>query len=200
MLNLHVIVASTRPGRAGPAVADWALARASEHGAFHARKVDLAEVNLPLLDEPNHPRFADYKNAHTLEWSRTVDAGDAFLFVTPEYDYGMPATLLNALQYLSREWAYKAVGFVSYGGVSGGTRSVQMAKQVVTALKMMPIPEAVAVPFFGQYLAAGVFSPPESHDKAAAMMLDELAKWATALKPLRTKSPPAPDLLASART
>jgi NAD(P)H-dependent FMN reductase len=187
MLNLHVIVASTRPGRAGPAVADWALARASGHGSFRARKVDLAEVNLPLLDEPNHPRFADYKNAHTLEWSRTVDAADAFVLVTPEYDYSMPATLLNALQYLSREWAYKAVGFVSYGGVSGGTRSVQMAKQVITALKMMPIPEAVAVPFFGQHLTGGVFTPPESHDKAATMMLDELAKWASALKPLRAK-------------
>jgi NAD(P)H-dependent FMN reductase len=185
MLNLHVILCSTRPGRAGPPVAKWALDRATAHGAYTVKLVDLAEVNLPLLDEPKHPRLGDYQHEHTKRWSAIVAAADAFVLVTPEYDYGLPATLLNALQYLVKEWAYKAVAFVSYGGVSGGTRAVQMAKQVVTALKMMPIPEAVSLPFFTQHIKDGVFTPPETQDQAAKVMLDELAKWASALKPLR---------------
>ena len=185
MLNLHVVLCSTRPGRAGPPVAKWAVDRATAHGAYDVRLVDLAEVNLPLLDEPKHPRLGEYEHQHTKDWSALVAAADAFVLVTPEYDYGMPATLLNALHYLYQEWAYKAVAFVSYGGVSGGTRSVQMAKQVITTLKMMPIPEAVSLPFFTQQIKDGVFTPPEAQDKAAKLMLDELAKWSSALKPLR---------------
>lgn len=187
MLNLHVIVVSTRPGRAGPAVARWFVDKASGHGAFQVKLVDLAEVALPLLDEPNHPRLADYKHQHTKDWSATVSAADAFVFVTPEYNYSTPAPLVNALDYLFNEWAYKPVGFTSYGGVSGGTRSVQMTKQIVTTLKMMPIPEQVTLPFFNQHLKEGVFSPPDTQAKAVKTMLDELEKWASALRPLRAK-------------
>ncbi|HVU14638.1 MAG TPA: NAD(P)H-dependent oxidoreductase, partial [Phototrophicaceae bacterium] len=96
-------------------------------------------------------------------------------------------SLLNALDYLSREWAYKPAGFVSYGGVSAGTRSVQMAKQVVTSLKIMPMAEAVAIPFFNQFIdkETGVFDPGQVQEQAAGVLLDELLKWATALQPLR---------------
>jgi NAD(P)H-dependent FMN reductase len=187
MMNLDVIVASTRPGRAGTTIADWALAQAIGHGAFRAQLVDLARVNLPLLDEPHHPRLMRYEQQHTKDWSATIAAADAFVIVTPEYDYGMPASLLNALHYLSAEWAYKAVGFVSYGGVSAGTRSVQMAKLVITALKMMPIPEAVSIPFFSEYVKDGAFTPPPTQVAAANVMLNELERWATALAPLRAK-------------
>jgi NAD(P)H-dependent FMN reductase len=95
---------------------------------------------------------------------------------------------VNALDFLIHEWAYKAVAFVSYGGVSGGTRSVQMAKQIVTALKMMPMFEAVVLPFFAQLVdkETGVFAPPKGQEDAAVTMLDELLKWATALKTMRS--------------
>jgi NAD(P)H-dependent FMN reductase len=85
------------------------------------------------------------------------------------------------------EWAYKPAGFVSYGGVSAGLRGVQMTKSLVTSLKMMPMFEAVAIPFFTQYIKAetGVFDPGETQAKAVVVMLDELLKWATALKPMR---------------
>src|SRR5262245_20375897 len=119
MLNLHVVIVSTRPGRGGPAVARWFVEQASSHGAFQMKLVDLAEVNLPLLDEPSHPRLRDYKHEHTKKWSATVAEADAFVFVTPEYNYSAPASLINALDYLFHEWAYKPAGFVSYGGVSG---------------------------------------------------------------------------------
>jgi NAD(P)H-dependent FMN reductase len=190
-MNLQIIVASTRPGRQGAAVAAWAAERARAHGGFEVEVVDLAEVDLPLFDEPRHPRLRDYEHEHTKAWSATVDRADAFVIVTPEYNFGAPPSLVNALDYLVREWAYKPVAFVSYGGVSAGLRGVQMTKQIVTALKMMPIPEAVAVPFFTQFVdkETGTFDPGATQATAAAGMLDELARWAGALRPLR--APPS---------
>jgi NAD(P)H-dependent FMN reductase len=187
MLNLQIVVASTRRGRQGPLVGAWFLECARAHGKFGVELVDLADVDLPLLDEPMHPRLAQYEHEHTRAWSAIVNRADAFVFVTPEYDYGAPASLLNALQYLLKEWAYKPVGFVSYGGVSGGTRSVQMTKQIVTTLKMVPMSEAVAIPFFAQYIdkETGAFDPGEVQVTAATVMLDELLKWTGALRPLR---------------
>lgn len=187
---LQIITASTRPTRKGPAVASWFLDNARRHGGFEIESVDLASLDLPLLDEAKHPRFGEYANEHTRQWSRTVDRADAFVIVTPEYDHGPPAALINALQYLVKEWAYKPLGFVSYGGVSAGTRSTNTLKMTVTGLKMMPIPEAVAIPFFAQHLDpdSGAFVPPPVQDEAAALMLDELLRWAEALRPLRKGS------------
>lgn len=185
--ELLVIVASTRPGRSGPLVADWFTDVARAHAGFEVKVADLAEVDLPLLDEPNHPRFADYQHEHTRSWSRTVDRADVYVIVTPEYDYATPASLMNALQYLAREWAYKPVGFVSYGGISGGLRGVQMTKQVVTTLKMMPIPEGVVLPFFGRHIDRSTqqFEPGDDSALAANQMLDELGRWSAALASLR---------------
>jgi NAD(P)H-dependent FMN reductase len=185
MLTLAVVLTSTRPGRACLPIGTWFHGFARKHGTFEVKLVDLAEVNLPLMDEPHHPRLVQYEHAHTKAWSATVAAADAFVFVTPEYNYGSPPALLNAFDYVFKEWHYKAAGFVSYGGLSGGTRSVQMTKQVVTALKMMPMFEGVVIPFFSQFLKEGVFVPAEAHEKAAAVMLDELLRWAEALKALR---------------
>jgi len=119
--------------------------------------------------------------------SAIVSRADAFVFVTPEYNYGSPPSLVNALDYLLREWAYKPVGFVSYGGISGGTRSVQMTKQIVTGLRMMPMVEAVNIPMFTQYIDRHTheFKPTEVQEKASVAMLDELARWTEALAPLR---------------
>jgi NAD(P)H-dependent FMN reductase len=183
---LQIVIASTRPGRKGDRVARWFETRAVHHGGFDVELVDLAEVNLPLFDEPEHPRLRKYAHEHTKRWSERVARGDAFVFVTPEYNYGAPPSLVNALDYLVHEWAYKPVAFVSYGGVSGGTRSVQMTKLTVTALRMMPIPDAVSLPFFARMFAAdGTFAPDERQNAAAAAMLDELARWTAAMRTLR---------------
>ena len=188
MLKLQIVVVSTRPERKGGAVGAWMLEQAQRHGKFDVELVDLREVNLPLFDEPRHPRLRQYEHAHTKAWSAIVDRADAFVFVTPEYNYGSPPSLVNALDFLLHEWAYKPVGFTSYGGVSGGTRGVQMSKQIVTSLRMMPMVEAVNVPFFAQHLDAttGAFAPPPAQEQAATAMLDELLKWATALKTMRS--------------
>ena len=186
MPKLGIVVTSTRPNRLGLPVARWFADKAKQHGKYEVEVVDLKEVALPPLDEPGHPIRRQYEHEHTKAWSRTVSALDAFVFVTPEYNYGMPPALLNALDYLFAEWQYKPAGFVSYGGVSGGTRSVQMSKQVVTSLKMMAIPEGVFVPFAAKLLDAnGAFDPGATQDEAVKRMLDELLRWTEALKSLR---------------
>jgi len=186
MPKLHILIASTRPGRVGPAVASWFHNYAVQHGKFDVELVDLADFHLPVYDEPIHPMRQQYEHEHTMRWSASVDAADAFVFVTPEYNFGTPPSLVNALDFLYREWNYKPVAFVSYGGVSGGIRSVQMTKQIVTTLKMVPIVEAVPIPFVAQYLDdTGVFTAIEAHEKSATVLLDELLRWAEALKTLR---------------
>lgn len=184
---LQIVTASTRDDRRGRMVAEWFLEQARGHDGFALEPVDLAEVDLPLFDEPRHPRLREYEHAHTRAWSEIVDRGDAYVVVTPEYDHFPPSSLVNALQYLVHEWAYKPMGFVSYGGVSGGTRSAETIKSIVTTLKMMPMFESVSIPFFSKHLddEAETFSPPEVQEKAATTMLDELLRWARALRPLR---------------
>ena len=185
-LTLHTIICSTRPGRIGPAVARWFHDFAGKHGTFDATLVDLAEFNLPVYDEPMHPRMQKYEHEHTKRWSASVAAADAFVFVTPEYNYGPPPSLLNALNYVYVEWNYKPCGFASYGGVSGGLRAAQMTKQTVTTLKMMPMVEAVAVPMVATLLDENkAFKSNNLIDTSAQQLLDELAKWAAALKPMR---------------
>lgn len=185
MPKLHVVITSTRPNRGGLAVGNWFYEAARAHGAFDVERVDLADFDLPLLDEPEHPRVRRYQNEPTKKWSAKVSEADAFVFVVPEYDYGMPATLLNALHYLFHEWAYKPASFVSYGGISGGMRSVQMSKMVLTSLKIMPIPEAVAVPFYTKHVKDGVFTPEQPQVDSVKLVMDELLRWANALRPLR---------------
>src|SRR5262249_44892738 len=156
---LQITLASTREGRKGAPLAAWFEQQARAHGGFEVEAVDLQTVNLPLFDEPEHPPFRKYQHEPTKAGSATGPRADAFVFVTPEYNFSAPPALINALDYLSAEWAYKPVGFVSYGGVSAGTRSVQMTKVTVSALKMVPMTEAVHVPFFAKFIDAnGVFT------------------------------------------
>lgn len=188
-LKLHVIVASTRPSRAGLPIAKWAFEHIVRHQAFESRLVDLKEVNLPFLDEPAHPRLRKYEHQHTKDWSATIDAADAFVIVTPEYNTGIPAPLVNALDFLHQEWAYKPIAFVSYGGVSGGTRAVQMGRLKATILRMTPIPEGVSIPFYATHMKDGVFTGTDAQLKSLDGMLNELARWASALAPLRAPGP-----------
>jgi NAD(P)H-dependent FMN reductase len=146
--TLSIVIGSTRPGRVGPKFAAWFRSRAISHGGFDVELVDLAQLKLPFLDEPAAPRLHQYIHQHTIDWSHTVERSDAFVFVTPEYNFGYSAALKNAIDYLSQEWADKPVGFLSYGGLAAGTRAVQQLKQVVTALKMIPVAESVNIPFF----------------------------------------------------
>ncbi|HUC26269.1 MAG TPA: NAD(P)H-dependent oxidoreductase [Streptosporangiaceae bacterium] len=186
--TLQIIIASTRPGRVGPSVAAWFRDRAIKTGSFEVELIDLAEVNLPMFDEPKHPRFGEYVHQHTKDWSATIRRGDAYVFVIPEYNYGFNAAIKNAIDYLNKEWQYKPLGFVSYGGVAAGTRAVQMLKQVVTAVKMVPMADAVHIPFVQQFLdSERVLQPNQIMEDAATALLAELARWTSATVQLRAE-------------
>ncbi|HKD21275.1 MAG TPA: NAD(P)H-dependent oxidoreductase [Rhizomicrobium sp.] len=185
--RLHTVIASTRPGRIGPLIAHWFNDFAKAHGKFDAHLVDLADFNLPLIDEPHHPMRRQYQHEHTKKWAASVAAADAFVFVTPEYNYGPPPSLLNAFDYLYLEWNYTPASFVSYGGVSAGMRSSGRGAQTAATLKMMPIPESVGIPNVFTQLADGAFKANDLNTAGATSVLNELAKWEEALRGIRSR-------------
>lgn len=185
-LNLKIIIGSTRPGRVGPTIAKWVEDTARAHGKFDVELVDLLDVKLPILDEAAHPMAQKYEHDHTKQWSAIVDSADAFVFVSPEYNYFAPASVVNAIQTIMKEWAYKAAGVVSYGGISGGLRSAQTLRQLLGNVNVHALPQAVPVPMFPQFIGEdGVFRGNDAMTAGLNTQLDELHKWAGALKPLR---------------
>lgn len=189
-LRVAVLVCSTRLGALGPAVGQWLAEAIAPHAATHDVElvpVALGDLALPLLDEEEHPSSGVYRHEHTHRWSAIVDAADGFIAVTPEYNYGMPATLKNALDYLSREWAWKPIGFVSYGHTSAGTRAVQHAKQVVTTLRLVPLGATVALRI-SDATENGRVRPTPVLDAAAGEVMEELVRVAHALRPMRERA------------
>jgi NAD(P)H-dependent FMN reductase len=188
MINLKVITASTRPGRKGILISHWVIDALQNNPEFQVEHLDLKEVNLPFLDEPHHPRFQNYTMQHTKDWSARISEAEAFIFVIPEYNYGFTAPLKNAIDFLSKEWAYKTVGIVSYGGLAGGTRATQMFKQVLTTLKMVPVTESLPIPFFESHIKEGVFVPSEVLKNGLNGMFQEMVKVDKGLRVIRQQS------------
>lgn len=189
MNNIKIITSTTREGRKGIAVANWITELTKQTNKYNAELLDLAQINLPFMDEPNHPRLKQYQHEHTKKWSETINSADAFIIVLAEYNFGFPAPIKNAIDYLFNEWMHKPVAFVSYGGVSGGLRSTQMLKQVVAAVHMMPVVEQVNIPFFARFVNEnGTFVPDDTITKSADAMLKSLERWSEALKAMRVKA------------
>lgn len=185
---LRIIIASTRPTRVGGAIGEWITQEAINHGGFDVRVSDLREMNLPLMDEPHHPSQQNYTKDYTKAWSADVASSDAFIFVMPEYNHTFTAPIKNALDYLQKEWAYKPVGLVSYGGISGGLRAVTALKGSLTAMRLLPIAEGVVIQFVATHVSPeGVFTPTEQVERSVKPMLDELARVTPVLKQLRTQ-------------
>lgn len=185
-LKLNIVIGSTRPTRQGHKVAEWFEGVAREHGGFDVELVDIADFKLPVFDEPKHPRMQDYAHDHTKKWAASVDAADAFVFVTPEYNYNPPPSLINALDFLVLEWYRKPAAIVSYGGISGGLRAAQSLKLLLTSLNMMPIPPGLPVPLFNTMIGDdGKFQPTKPVSDGVKPMMDELALWANGLKTMR---------------
>ncbi|MFF2536699.1 GNAT family N-acetyltransferase [Streptomyces cyaneofuscatus] len=188
-LRVLVLTCTTRPNALGPAVGRWlteTLAPEAERLGVDLVPLAIGDLDLPFLDEEEHPSTGVHHHDHTRRWSRIVAEADGFVFVTPEYNYGMPATLKNALDYLSPEWAWKPVGFVSYGHTSAGTRAVQHAKQVVTTLRLVPLGATVALRI-ADALRDGRLEPEARHADAAQGLLAELVRAARALAPMRER-------------
>lgn len=186
MSVLKIITSTTREGRKGISVANWITAFAKQVDGFEVDLIDLKELDLPFMNEPNHPSLGKYQYEHTKNFSKIIGEADAFIIVLAEYNYGFPAPIKNAIDYLHKEWQYKPVGIVSYGGVSGGLRSSQMLKQVVTTLNMMPIPTQVTIPFFAKFIdKEEIFNANDIITDSAVLMLQELLKWSDTMKTMR---------------
>lgn len=185
MTKVLLIVGSVRPGRIGLPVAEWVRSVVAADARFELDFADLAEIRLPFMDEPVHPLKRQYEQPHTIAWSRRVDAADAVIIVTPEYNHSYSPVLKNALDYLNQEWRHKPVGSVSYGGVSGGTRGAISLDPVLVGLGMVKTTTSVEINFVARHVEDDVFTPDEKHEGTLATMLDQLDALAGALKTLR---------------
>jgi NAD(P)H-dependent FMN reductase len=184
MLNVGIIVGSTRPGRKAAAVADWVLDILKTRKDAEFEIVDIEDYKLPLLDEPVPPMRHQYANQHSKIWSEKIASLDAYIFVTPEYNHGTSAALKNAIDFLFHEWGNKAAGFVGYGG-AGGVRAVENLRLVMGEIKVADVRAQVALSLSTDFENYTTFKPHEKHDKAVHLMADEVIAWSEALKALR---------------
>lgn len=177
MTTLKIVIASTRPGRLGAPIGQWLADRAHRQGAFDRVEVlDLADMALPMFDEPHHPRTGQYLHSHTKAWSAAVDEADALIFVSPEYNGFPPATLINAVDYLHAEWTGTPLGVLTYGAGGGGARARAQLELLGGYLKMPVAESNFGLPnVFGQ-VADDAFTPVDGNDDSAARLVAELAE------------------------
>jgi NAD(P)H-dependent FMN reductase len=183
-VRVAIIIGSTRPNRKGERVGRWVHRLASRREDAEFELVDLAEVGLPLLDEPKPPGAGDYTKDHTKRWAATVASFDAYVFVTAEYNHGIPAALKNALDFVYAEWNDKAAGFVGYGN-TGGARSIEHLRSVVAELRMASVRTTVNLSIFTDFDKENELTPDPRHEKKLGSLLDELVAWGGALEGLR---------------
>ncbi|AYA27296.1 NAD(P)H-dependent FMN reductase [Rhodococcus rhodochrous J3] len=172
-IRLEVVVASVRAGRIAPVVADWFAATARQRTEFDVGVLDLAETPLPqdLSGGPAADAF-----------TRRIGAADAFVVVTSEYNHGYPAALKTAIDTVKHEWRTKPVGFVSYGGLSGGLRAVEQLRQVVVEVHMVPVRQSVSFHRVKHAFAADGTTTDEAAIDGAERMLDQIAWWARTVR------------------
>ncbi|ACZ87029.1 NADPH-dependent FMN reductase [Streptosporangium roseum] len=184
MTKIGIIIGSTRPGRTAEPVARWVLGLAEKRDDARFELVDIADYDLPHLDEEVLPAMGQYARPHTLAWARKIDEFDGYVIVTPEYNHSTSGALKNALDFLYREWNNKAVGFVSYGG-SGGVRAVEHLRLVAGELQLADVRAQVELSLFTDFENFSVLAPAARQEDVLARMLDQLVAWSAALKVVR---------------
>lgn len=187
MTTIGIVIGSTRPGRIGPAVAAWVHDLAVEHAGQQAKfeVIDVQDHALPLLDEPFPAMRAAGGHPHTRRWSERIDACDAYVFVTPEYNASPPASLTNAIDYLYAEWNSKPAAYVGYG-VFGAVMAVQKLRAQAGVLRMADIGPQLALTLNDDFVAFTEFRPQETQVARLHGLVDELLAWSRALAVLRT--------------
>ncbi|MFF4171918.1 NADPH-dependent FMN reductase [Streptomyces sp. NPDC001744] len=186
-LSLALVVASDREGRFAPVLADWFLSRLAGREDFAVTVVDLAGVNLPTsLSHSPSPAV----RAELARVTPVLAAADAFVVLTPEYNHSFPASLKNLIDRHYTEWRAKPVGFVSYGGISGGLRAVEQLRQVFAELHAVTVRDTVSFSHVhGLFDEDGQHKDPTEAEGAAKVLLDQLAWWGHALKDARSVRP-----------
>lgn len=187
MVKLQIILGSTRPGRNGEAVAKWVFDIAKQRPDFEAELVDVADYNLPVLDEPVPALMHQYSQEHTKKWAAKIAEADGFIFVSGEYNHSIPGALKNAIDFLNAEWNDKAVGFVSYGS-AGGARSVEHLRGVAGELRMADVREQLLLYLDRDFENYSVFKSTEGHETQLNKVFDQVITWAEALQGVRAKT------------
>jgi NAD(P)H-dependent FMN reductase len=184
MLKIAIIIGSTRPGRVGEAVGKWAYEIARKRSDADFALLDIAQFNLPLLDEPMPATSGQYSHPHTLAWSAKIASFDGYVLVTPEYNHGTSGALKNAIDFLSREWTDKAAGFIGYG-YTMGARAIEQLRLVMASVQVATVRPQVGLSLFTDFENSTVFKPAAMQEKNVNAMLDHVVAWSGALQPLR---------------
>ena len=187
MLNLAIIIGSTRPNRVGESVGKWVFEIARRRKDAQFELVDIADFNLPLLDEPIPPSMGKYSKEHTKKWAAKVASFDGYVFVTPEYNHGISGALKNAIDFLFAEWNNKAAGFVGYGS-AGGARAVEHLRLVMAEVQVATVRNQVMLSLRDDFENYSAFKPREFHEKALGQVFDQVIAWGGAMKALREKN------------
>jgi NAD(P)H-dependent FMN reductase len=194
MTVISVIVGSTRQGRFSEKPAQWILQRLESRGGIETRLLDLREFPLPFFDQPVPPAMPGrppYENEMVKKWTAEIARSDGFIFVTPEYNFGPPAVLKNALDWVYPEWNRKAVAFVSYGSALGA-RSVQQLRETAIELQLAPVRSSVHIPvatLWAHFQGGDVEAGLAALEAPAKTMIEDLLWWSTALKAARATAP-----------
>lgn len=184
MTRIGIIIGSTRPNRIGPKVAQWAYDEATKRTDAEFELIDVADFELPLLDEPEPASSQNYTKEHTRKWSETIARCDGFIFVAAEYNHSIPAALKNALDFLWVEWNNKACGFVSYGAI-GGSRSVEHLRTIAAQMMMADVRSQVMFTFGHEFDDDGILQPTEVSYRSLESTITQVIAWTEALAPLR---------------
>jgi len=195
MTVVSVIVGSTREGRFSELPAQWIKQHLEQRPGLTVRLLDLRDFEMPMFDSamlPGIPGRQPYANEVVRRWTEAIGASDAFVVATPEYNFGPPAVLKNALDWVYPEWQRKPIGFVSWGS-QGGSRAVQQLRETSVELHMAPIRNAVHIPVSAIYAhfqgkADEIQSILQASDPQAGAMIDDLLWWANALKTARAST------------
>ena len=191
--QLAVIIGSTRQGRLGPAVASWFSDQAAARDDIDVDLIDLAEFEVPLALPAESPLYAGEsypRPASMRPVTEVLDAADAFVVVTPEYNHSFPAPLKQVIDAFSTEWRAKPAAFVSYGGISGGLRAVEQLRQVFAELHVVTIRDTVSLHGIWSHVGPdGRLIEDAARAGAARAMLQRLVWWARALRTARLATP-----------
>ncbi|MBO1740263.1 NADPH-dependent FMN reductase [Leifsonia sp. TF02-11] len=186
MTKIAIIIGSTRPGRNGESVARWVLEHAEKRDGVEYELVDLAEWNLPHLDEPMPAAAGQYANDHTKAWAAKIAEFDGYLFVTPEYNHSTSGALKNAIDFVGSEWYNKAAGFVSYG-VYGGARAVEHLRLVLSQLQVATVSAFVGLSLQHDFENWSL-KPTAAAEAGLTPLFDQLESWSAALATVRDTS------------
>ncbi|MFB4308601.1 NADPH-dependent FMN reductase [Actinomadura sp. GTD37] len=189
-LRLAVIVGSIREARFCTTVARWFTGRAEHRRELAIEIIDLAETPLPNSQQGRSVSEGVYDSAPVRELAARIGAADAIVVVTPEYNHGYPGPLKLAIDSIYPEWHAKPIGFVSYGGVSGGLRAVEQLRPVFAELHAVTVRNTVSFhSAHTRFDADGNPKDPDTANAAATALLDQLTWWAHVLRDARTARP-----------